>query len=160
MFELVAEVASAEAAIGRALSPVPEPNVRKGEEGRDRIERCVERDVELCGVERSERDDVLDWNARAHALACSLQATTLTWASAGSGPLAGAERITLRAPASMCIAASRRVRKRPVASITTSAPSSAYGSSARGSCSARTSIRLPATTSAPFSVRTGWAKRP
>ena len=52
------------------------------------------------------------------------------FASAGSGPLAGAERITLRAPASMCRAASARVRKRPVASITTSAPSASHGSSA------------------------------
>ena len=53
------------------------------------------------------------------------------FASAGSSPLAGAVRITLRAPASRCGAASAWVRKRPVASITTSTPRAAHGSVGR-----------------------------
>ena len=45
-----------------------------------------------------------------------------------SGPLAGAEMMTFCAPASRCLAASSRFVKRPVDSITTSAPSSLQGS--------------------------------
>ena len=47
-----------------------------------------------------------------------------------SGSFAGAETITFFAPASRCLAASARARKRPVDSITTSTPSSSHGSRA------------------------------
>src|SRR5215210_6225691 len=53
--------------------------------------------------------------------------------------------ITLRAPASRCLAASSRLVNRPVDSITTSAPRSAHGSAA-GSRSASTLTSLPSTT--------------
>ena len=62
-----------------------------------------------------------------------------------SGSLAGAEMITLRAPASRCLAAPARSRKRPVDSMTTSAPTSPQGRLA-GSVSAVTGISTPSTT--------------
>ncbi len=70
-----------------------------------------------------------------------------------SGPLAGAEMMTLLAPASRCAAALARSVKRPVDSMTTSAPSSRHGSLA-GSVSAVTRTRLPSMTSASSSTST------
>jgi len=61
-----------------------------------------------------------------------------------SGPVAGAEMITFCAPASRCLAASSRLVKKPVDSITTSTPSSPQGSAA-GSFSANTLSSLPST---------------
>src|SRR4051794_13297145 len=58
--------------------------------------------------------------------------------------------ITLRAPASRCLAALSRSVKRPVDSITTSAPTSLHGRSA-GSRSENTRSSLPSTTT-PVSV--------
>src|SRR6266540_1052352 len=68
-------------------------------------------------------------------------------ATVTSGSFAGAEMITLRAPASTCFSASARFRKKPVDSMTTSAPRSAHGS-APGSASAKTGISTPSTTRA------------
>src|SRR3954469_20587202 len=62
-----------------------------------------------------------------------------------SGPLAGAEMMTFFAPALRCFAALSRSVKRPVDSITTSAPTSDHGRSA-GSRSAKTLSSLPSTT--------------
>ena len=45
-----------------------------------------------------------------------------------SGPLAGAEMMTFWAPASRCLAAAARSVKRPVDSMTTSAPAPSTGS--------------------------------
>ena len=58
-----------------------------------------------------------------------------------SAPLAGAEMMTFLAPAARCLAAPSRLVKRPVDSITTSAPSSFQGSFA-GSVSLVTRMRL------------------
>ena len=61
-----------------------------------------------------------------------------------SGSVAGALMITLRAPASRCLAAASRFVKKPVDSTTTSIPSSPQGSAA-GSRSAATATGLPPT---------------
>src|SRR4051812_3949605 len=62
-----------------------------------------------------------------------------------SGSVAGAEMMTFLAPASRCLAASARLVKEPVDSMTTSTPRSAHGSAA-GSRSARILMVLPSTT--------------
>ena len=85
------------------------------------------------------------------------EAFEMTWCCSGSysssltpmqtvrsGPLAGAEMITLLAPASRCRAALSRPVKRPVLSITTSTPRSLQGRLA-GSRSASTRTSAPST---------------
>src|SRR5919202_2186602 len=74
-------------------------------------------------------------------------------ATVTSGSVAGAEMITLRAPASRCLAASSRLVNRPVDSITTSTPRSPHGNWA-GSFSASTLTSRPSTTSAPSRTST------
>src|SRR3954447_9159558 len=61
-----------------------------------------------------------------------------------SGSVAGAEMMTFWAPASRCLAASARLVKKPVDSMTTSTPRSLHGKLA-GSRSARTFSGLPST---------------
>src|SRR3954464_3994731 len=61
-----------------------------------------------------------------------------------SGSVAGAEMMTFLAPASRCLAASARLVKKPVDSITTSTPRSLHGRFA-GSRSARTFTSRPST---------------
>ena len=86
------------------------------------------------------------------------EALEMTWCLAGSyrvsftpktmvmsSSLAGAEMMTLRAPASRCLPAPVRSVKRPVDSTTTSTPRSFQGRAA-GSLLARTLISLPFTT--------------
>src|SRR5688500_15952307 len=73
--------------------------------------------------------------------------------------LAGAEMITLRAPASRCLAAVSRSVNRPVLSSTKSTPRSFQGSAA-GSFSQRTFMVSPFTTSASDLASTVPAKRP
>src|SRR3954466_1012123 len=63
-----------------------------------------------------------------------------------SGYVAGAEMMTFLAPASRCLAASARLVKKPVDSITTSTPRSPHGS-APGSRSLSTLTSLPLTIS-------------
>ena len=70
-----------------------------------------------------------------------------------SGPLAGALMMTFLAPASRCLAAAARSVKRPVDSMTTSAPSSFQGSLA-GSVSLITRMRLPSMIRASLSTST------
>ena len=70
-----------------------------------------------------------------------------------SGSVAGAEMITFLAPAARCLAASSRLVKRPVDSITTSQPRSPQGRSA-GSRSERTLISLPSTVIEPSPAST------
>src|SRR5215217_3791461 len=65
-----------------------------------------------------------------------------------SGSVAGAEMITFCAPASRCLAASSRFVKKPVDSITTSAPRSPHGRAA-GSRSESTLTSRPSTDSEP-----------
>ena len=85
------------------------------------------------------------------------EALEMMWCAAGSylseltpittvrsSLVAGAEMITLRAPASRCFRASAALVKRPVDSSTMSAPSAFHGSRA-GSRSARMRIRTPST---------------
>ncbi len=62
-----------------------------------------------------------------------------------SGSVAGAEMTTFWAPASRCLAASARLVKKPVDSMTTSAPRSPHGRAA-GSRSERTRRTSPSTT--------------
>jgi hypothetical protein len=70
------------------------------------------------------------------ALLTSWQASFSSWsltpstmmASTSVGSRGGTVRITFRAPASRCGSSSLRVRNLPVASITTSTPSSRHGS--------------------------------
>src|SRR3954447_2786481 len=69
-------------------------------------------------------------------------------ATVTSGSVAGAEMITFCAPALRCLAASSRFVKKPVDSITTSAPRSPHGSAA-GSRSESTLISRPSTDSEP-----------
>ena len=76
-----------------------------------------------------------------------------------SGSVAGAEMITFCAPALRCFAASSRFVKKPVDSITTSAPRSPHGSAA-GSRSASTLISRPSTLSEPPVSSTSPGNRP
>src|SRR3954466_6053854 len=70
-----------------------------------------------------------------------------------SGSVAGAEMMTFLAPPSMCLAASARLVKKPVDSITTSTFRSPHGRLA-GSRSASTLTSLPLTISAPSPTST------
>ena len=76
-----------------------------------------------------------------------------------SSPFAGAEMITLRAPALMCLSALTRSVKRPVLSSTTSTPRSFHGSFS-GSLMAETLTSLPFTTSASPLASTVPGNRP
>src|SRR3954452_11651491 len=76
-----------------------------------------------------------------------------------SGSVAGAEMMTLFAPASRCFCAPARSVKKPVDSITTSTPRSPHGSVA-GSRSASPFNSLPFTFSDPASTSTSPSKRP
>src|SRR5919199_1709429 len=80
-------------------------------------------------------------------------------ATVTSGSVAGAEMITLWAPASRCLAASSRLVKKPVDSITTSTPRSLHGSAA-GSRSASTRTSRPSTCSASPATSTVPGKGP
>ena len=71
----------------------------------------------------------------------------------------GADRTTFFAPASICLRAVSSVRKNPVDSTTTSAPTSSQAKLA-GSISAVMRILDPFTTSSPFSTSTEPSKRP
>ncbi|MNN39845.1 hypothetical protein D3C81_1538990 [compost metagenome] len=77
----------------------------------------------------------------------------------GVSSLDGADMITFFAPASMCFCAPSLVRKMPVDSMTTSAPTSPHFSSA-GSFTAVRRIFLPFTTSVLPSTATSPSKRP
>ncbi len=73
-----------------------------------------------------------------------------------SSPVAGAEMMTLLAPASMCLRASAPLVKRPVDSTTTSTPRSAHGSCAGSRsasilivCGPAVIVSSPARTSTP-----------
>lgn len=84
-------------------------------------------------------------------LAAKTASKFTTSTTVASAPLSGAEMMTLRAPAARCPAASSRLTKRPVDSITTSASSSAHGSIAGFlTASARIGLaRAPKTMSSP-----------
>ena len=98
--------------------------------------------------------EMMSWRSGSYAASKLMPSATVT-----SGSLAGAEMITLRAPASRCLAAPARSRKCPLDSITTSAPTSPHGSAA-GSVSANTGISRPSTRSAPSSTSTVPGKGP
>ena len=70
-----------------------------------------------------------------------------------SGSVAGAEMMTFLAPAARCLAASARLVKKPVDSMTTSTFRSPHGSAA-GSRSLRTLTSLPFTTRLPSETET------
>ncbi len=76
-----------------------------------------------------------------------------------SGSVAGAEMMTFLAPASMCLAASSRLVKKPVDSITTSTPRSPQPRAA-GSRSERTFSSLPSMMIESPSTSTVPGKRP
>ena len=72
---------------------------------------------------------------------------------AGTSPFAGAETITLRAPPARCRRALSASVKRPVDSMTTSAPTSPQGMSAGSRCAKTRSECSPTTIDSP-STRT------
>jgi hypothetical protein len=76
-----------------------------------------------------------------------------------STSVAGAEMMTLRAPALRCCAALSRVVKRPVDSMTTSTFSSPHGSST-GLRSASTLMVLVPTVMPSFVIATGTSRLP
>jgi hypothetical protein len=76
-----------------------------------------------------------------------------------SSPLAGAEMMTFLAPAARCLPALSASVKKPVDSMTMSAPTLAHGRAA-GSRSAKTGTALPSMTISPSPAVTSLPRRP